>query len=127
MAITKTPRTIVSSQTRTAGGASVRGTIDLETAYGGFLTLKITNGATGPAAQCVGKVLIAHNSTLPSAAAAGTDWKTIYTIGGGLTANAVTEIGIPIDPSIMALEIEFDGNTSQDVTVESFMSELTSI
>lgn len=127
MALSKTPRTIVAAATSNAAGGTTRGTLDLEAAYGGFLTVKITNGGTGPAAQCVCNVLIAHNATLPVAGAAGTDWKTIYTIGGGTTASAVTERGIPIDPAIMALEVEFTGNTSQNVTVEAFLSELTSI
>lgn len=127
MALTKTARTIVSKQTRTAGGSAVRGTLDMETTYGGFLTLRIINGGTGPSAQCVGKVLVAHNATPPAAAAAGDDWKTIATMGGGTTASATTEMGMPIDPAIMALEVEFDGNTSQNVTVEAFLSELTSL
>lgn len=127
MALTKTAREIVAKQTRTAGGAAVRGTLDMEAAYGGFLTLRIINGGTGPAAQCVGKVMIAHNTTLPAAAAAGDDWKTIATIGGGTAANAITEMGMPIDPAIMALEVEFDGNSSQNVTVEAFLSELTTV
>jgi hypothetical protein len=126
MALTKTARTIVDS-TSNAAGSTTRGTLDLEAAYGGFLTLKITNGGTGPATQCTANVLVAHNPTLPSAGSAGSDWKTIASIGGGTSANAVTEMGMPIDPSIVALEVEFTGNTSQAVTVEAYLSELTSV
>lgn len=125
MALSKTARTIIASATN-AAAATTRGTIDLETAYGGTLTLKITNGATGPTVQCTCNVLIAHNTTLPAAASAGADWKTLYTFGGGTTASAVTEMAIPIDAAIMALEVEFTGNTGQAVTVEAYMSELTS-
>ena len=125
MALTKTARTIVASASN-AAAATARGTIDLEATYGGLLTLKITNGATGPTVQCTCNVLIAHNATLPAAASAGADWKTIYSFGGGVTANAVTQMAIPIDPSIMALEVEFTGNTVQAVTVEALMSEFTS-
>lgn len=39
--------------------------------------------------------------------------------------NATTEVGIPIDPAIMCLEVEFTGNTGQAVTVEAYLSELT--
>lgn len=127
MALSKTARTLVAAATSNAAGGTTRGTLDLEAAYGGFLTIKITNGGTGPATQCEGRVLVAHNATLPTAGGAGASWKTIYTIGGGTTASAVTEIGIPIDPSIMALEVEFTGNTGQAVTVEAFFSELTSV
>ena len=91
-----------------------------------MLTVKITNGATGPTLPCTCNILIAHNATLPAAASAGTDWKTIYSFGGGTTANAATEIAMPIDPSVMCLEVEFTGNIGQAVTVEAFLSELTS-
>lgn len=127
MALTKSAVTIVSSQTRTAGGAAVRGTCDMEAAYGGFLTLKITNGGTGPSAQCVAKVMVAHNATLPSAGAEGTDWKVIATYGGGLAANATTEVGLPIDAAVMALQVDFDDNATQNVTVEAFISQITGI
>jgi hypothetical protein len=70
--------------------------------------------------------LIAHNAALPALGSAGADWKTIQSYVGGVTASAVTEVGVPIDPSIMCLEIEFTGNTGQAVTVEAFFSELTS-
>lgn len=127
MALTKTARTLVASAANTAG-STTRGTIDLNAVQGGgFLTLKMTNGGTGPTIQCQANILVAHNSSLPTAASAGTDWKTIAQYGGGTTASAVTEIGFPVDPSIMCLEIEFTGNTGQSVTVEAFFSEFTSV
>lgn len=126
MALSKTARTIVASASNTAG-STTRGTIDLETTYGGMLTMKITNGGTGPTVQCEGRVLVAHNATLPTAASAGTDWKTVYVFGGGTTNSAVTEMSYLVDPSVMALEVEFTGNTGQTVTVEAFLSELSTV
>lgn len=126
MALTKTARTIVASASN-AAGSTTRGTLDLEAAYGGFLTLKMITGGTGPTLQCTANVLVSHNATLPAAGSAGADWKTIYTIGSGTAASTTTEMGIPIDPAIMALEVEFTGNTGQAVTVEAFLSELTSV
>lgn len=127
MALTKTARTIVATTSNAAAGTT-RGILDLEMAQGGgFLTIKITNGATGPTVQCACNILIAHNATLPAAAGAGSDWKTIVSYGGGTAANGVTEIGTPIDPAIMALEVEFTGNTGQAVTVEAYLSELTTV
>lgn len=126
MPIAKAARTLVAAGTSNAAAATTRQTIDLEAGYGGVLTFKMTNGATGPTVQCQARVLIAHNATLPAAASAGADWKTIYTLGGGIAANAITEsIAIPIDHSVMALEVEFTGNTGQPVVVEAFMSEIT--
>jgi hypothetical protein len=127
MALTKTARTLVASAANTAG-STTRGRLDMNAVQGGgFLTIKMTNGGTGPTAQCLCNILIAHNTTLPTAASAGTDWKTIATIGGGTVASYPTEAGFPIDPSIMCLEVEFTGNTGQSVTVEAYLSELTTV
>ena len=127
MAITKTARTLVSAATSNAAGTATRGRLDMNSVYGGFLTVKITNGGTGPTIQCQANIMIAHNASLPAAGFAGADWKTIASYGGGTTAGTITEQSMPIDPSIMCLEVEFYGNTGQAVTVEAYLSELTSV
>lgn len=131
MAVTKTLRALVAVSTTAAAGASTptRGRVNLTAALGGFLTIKMENGATPPAAQCVCNVLVAHSSSQPAEASAGlgSAWITIASIGGGTTANGRTEVAIPIDPAVMQLEVEFGGNTSQPVTVEALLSELTSV
>lgn len=128
MALTKNARTLVAAGTSNAAGGTTRATLDLEAAYGGLLTLKITNGGTGPSVQCVANVLAAHAATLPAAGSAGADWKTIAgPYGGGTTAAAVTEVAFSIDPAVMALCVEFTGNTAQAVTVEAYLSELSGV
>ena len=123
--VTTTARTVVSSASN-AAGATTRGTLDLRTALGGLLTMKITNGGTGPTVQAEGRVLVAHNAgSTPTAASAGADWKTVWRFGGGTTANAVTEQSWEFGPAVMHLEVEFVGNTGQAVTVEAFVSEVT--
>ena len=121
MALTKNDTTIVASASN-AAGATTRGTIDLSAAYGGIVTMKITNGATGPTVQCEGRVLISHADTLPTAASAGADWKTIWRFGGGVTGSAVTEQSFQFGPEVRHLEVEFTGNTGQAVTVEAIAS-----
>lgn len=125
--LTKNARTLVAAGTSNAAAGTTRGTLDLRTAQGGLLTMKITNGATGPTAQCEGRVLVAHNGgTTPAAASAGADWKTLWSaFGGGTTANAIVEQSINIDPGVMHLEVEFTGNTGQAVTVEAYLSEIS--
>lgn len=126
MALSKTARTIVTSASNAAGGTT-RGTLNLNAVQGGgLLTFKMTNGGTGPTTQCVCNVMVAHSATLPAAGSAGATWKTMVSYGGGLTAGNITEYAVPIDPAIMCLCVEFTGNTGQAVTVEAFMSELTS-
>ena len=124
MALTKNDTTIIASASN-AAGATTRGTIDLSAVYGGIVTMKITNGGTGPTAQCEGRVLISHADTLPAAASAGADWKTIWRFGGGTTNSAVTEQSFQFGPEVRHLEVEFTGNTGQAVTVEAIASTYT--
>ena len=123
----KTPRTLIAAGTSNAAGGTQRGVVDLRTAFGGLLTIKLTNGATGPTAQAVARVLVAHNAgATPAAGSAGADWKTIYEVGNGTVANTVGEWSVDVDPSVMHLEVEITGNTGQAVTCEAYLSELTS-
>ena len=125
---TKAARTLIAAATSNAAGATTRGTVDLRTAFGGLLTVKLTNGGTGPTLQAEARVLVAHNTgSTPTAAGAGADWKTIYVVGNGTSASTVGEWSIPIDQSVMHCEVEITGNTGQAVTCEAFMSELSSI
>lgn len=125
---TKAARTLIAAATSNAAGATTRGTVDLRTAFGGLLTIKLTNGGTGPTLQAEARVLVAHNTgSTPTAAGSGADWKTIYVVGNGTSASTVGEWSIPIDQSVMHCEVEITGNTGQAVTCEAFLSELSSI
>lgn len=124
--VTNTVQTLIAAGTSNAAAATTRGVVDLRGKLGGILTMKITNGATGPTVQAEGRVLIAHNeASTPTAASAGANWKTIWRFGGGTTANAITEQSYEFGPGIMHMEVEFTGNTVQGVTVEAILSEIT--
>lgn len=124
--LTKTNRSIVASASNTAG-STTRGTLDLRTTQGGLLTVKITNGATGPTVQCTANILCAHDTgSTPASGAAGSTWKTLASVGGGTANNGVTEFSYEVSPAVMHLEVEFTGNTAQAVTVEALFSEITS-
>lgn len=123
--LTKTARTLIASISN-AVGAVKQGAIDLRSAQGGILTLKITNGATGPTVPCTANVLIAHNNgSTPAVASAGADWKTLWSFAGSTGNSATVERSIEIGPGVMHLEVEFIGNTAQAVTVEAYFSEIT--
>lgn len=125
---TKNVRTLISAATCNGAGSTTRGTVDLRTAFGGVLTYKITNGGTGPTVQAEARILIAHNTgATPTAASAGTDWKTVYVVSNGTTANAIGEWNYNIPAGVMHLEVEVTGNTGQAVTCEAFVSEFTSV
>lgn len=128
MALTKTPVTLIAAGTSNAAGATKRGTVDLRSAYGGILTVKIVNGSTGPTVQAVANVLIAHNSgATPAEGSAGVDWKTVASWGGGTTNSATSEWSMIIDPAISHLEVEVTGNTGQAVTCEAYITELAGL
>lgn len=122
MARVKHVQSIVASAA-SAAGATTRGTIDVRERDGGIITLKITNGATGPTVACEAKVMIAHNTgATPTAGAAGADWKTVETFKSSSANNAVTEKAFPFPPAVMHVQVEFSGNTGQAVTVEAIAS-----
>ncbi|MBI3157597.1 MAG: hypothetical protein HYZ20_19630 [Burkholderiales bacterium] len=104
-------------------GSATRGRVDCVAVDGGIVSFRITNGATGPTAQCFARILIAHkDSAMPAAGAEATgdlDWKQILEIGGGASANASSRGSYVFGPEVAYLEIEFSGNTGQDVTVEA--------
>ena len=119
MALSKAKTVIVASASN-AADATTRGTMDVRTKYGGIVTMKITNGATGPTVQCQGRVLISHaEGATPTAASAGADWKTIWRFGGGTANSAVTEQSFVFGPEVSHVEVEYTGNTLQAVTVEA--------
>lgn len=128
MALTKTPVVIIAAGTSNGVGATTRGTVDLRSVYGGLLTVKITNGATGPTTQAQANVLMAHNSgATPAAASAGADWKTLASWGNGVTNSSIGEWSMVIDPAICHIEVEITGNTGQAVTCEAFITELAGL
>lgn len=124
MALAKAKSTIVASASNSAAGTT-RGTLDVDAKYGGIVTMKIINGGTGPTLQCEGRVLASHETTLPAAASAGSDWKTVYRFGGGVANSAVTERSFEFGPEVRHIEVEFTGNTAQAVTVEAIASTFT--
>lgn len=123
----KSVTTLIAAGTSNAAGATTRGTVDLRTTLGGLLTIKITNGGTGPTAQAVANILVAHNAgATPTAASKGADWKTLYTVGNGTSANTIGEWNYQVPSGVMHLEVEITGNTVQAVTCEAFLSNLDS-
>lgn len=122
MARVKYEQSIIASVSNPAT-ETVRGTIDVRERDGGIVTLKITNGATGPTVPAIANVMIAHGAgATPAAAAAGADWKTVASFGSSGANNAVTERVYEFGPGVKHVQVEFTGNTGQAVTVEAIAS-----
>lgn len=125
--LTKAVRTIIAAGTSNAAAGTTLGTpVDMRTALGGLLTIKTTNGGT-LGAQAVISILAAHNTgSSPTAAVAGTDWKTIYQVGTGLVSGTVNEWSYRVPDGVMHLNVAVTGNTTNAVTCEAFLSEVSS-
>lgn len=126
MSKTLTRTVLITSASLAATAAAVRAALDLPSADGGIVTMRITNGGTGPGAQCYGRVLIAHKqTTMPAPAAEGTgdgDWKQVYEFGGGTAASASARRSYRFGPEVAHIEVEFVGNTGQAVTIEAIVT-----
>ena len=124
--LTKAPRTLIADGTSNAAGATTRGVVDLRTAQGGLLTIKTNNtGTLGVQAEV--RILIAHNAgATPAAGSAGADWKTVYVWGTGVVSGVTNEFPpFRVGPEVMHLEVEVTGNTTNAVTCEAFLSEIS--
>ena len=124
--LTKTPRTLIAAGTSNAAAAITRGTVDLRTKQGGLLTIKLTNGATGPTIAATANILVAHTAGItPVAGSAGADWKTLWSFAGSTANNGIVEQSLEVGPGVMHLEVEVKDNTGQAVVCEAFLSEIT--
>lgn len=125
--LTKAVRTIIAAGTSNAAAGTTLGTpVDMRTALSGLLTIKTTNGGT-LGAQAVVSILAAHDAgSSPAAAVAGTDWKTIYQVGTGLVSGTVNEWSYRVPDGVMHLNVAVTGNTTNAVTCEAFLSEVSS-
>jgi hypothetical protein len=119
MAATKALSTIIAAATSNAAGGTTTGTaVDLTTKYGALVTIKITNGATGPTVAAQANVYTSGD---------GTNFKLFYTIAANTTASAVNEWAIDIPAAAMYVRVDVTGNTVQAVTCEAFAQVLTGI
>jgi hypothetical protein len=119
MPSTKTLRTIIAAGETNAAGATETGTVvNLTTAYGGLLTIKITNGGTGPTVPASAYVYTSGDNT---------NFKTFTTVTHVTTNSAVGEWAIDIPPAVMYLRVDVKDNTGQSVTCEAFLQELTTV
>ena len=126
--LSKSVKVLIPIGTSNAAGSTTRGTADLRSAQGGLLTVKLTNGATGPTVAATCNIMIAHTiGETPAAASRGADWKTIWSFTGSTANNAIVESPpIELGPGVMHVCVEAAGNTGQAVVCEALLSEITS-
>ncbi|MRV72564.1 hypothetical protein GJ700_12685 [Duganella sp. FT92W] len=118
MAITKTARTLLSSQSL-AAGASVNATeLNLTSALGAEVFVKITNGSSAPTT--------APTVTFYSGESTGTKRKK-FVASGDTTNNSVNEPSCRFGPSTMYANVTITNGATNGITVEVYAQELTSL
>lgn len=124
---TKIPLVLLPNTSNAALGVT-RERLDLTTTTplveGGMVLGSIVNGATGPNAQAVVKIMVAPKQTtgMPAAGAEGVginDWRTVATFVGGIVAAAPTPFIWRFGPEVAYLQIEVSGNTGQPVSASA--------
>jgi len=112
--------TLIAAGTTCAPGTPQRGSVDLRTALSARITIKVTNGATGPTIAPSVNILMAHDTGVaPTLDSKGAVWKTLYSVTGNSTANSVLEWNYT-PPIGCHVEVEIKDNTAQNVIVEAF-------
>jgi hypothetical protein len=119
MPATKALSTIIAAATSNAAGGTTTGTaVSLTTAYGALVTIKLTNGGTGPTIAPNAYVMVSGD---------GTNWKQFYKIGGDSVASSINEFAIDIPPAAMNVRVDVKDNTAQAITCEAFCQALTAL
>lgn len=129
MTLVKNEVALFAAGSSNAAGADQQATCDLRTAQGGFLGIKMLNGATGPTARCQ-CIVYAHSGegATPAADVSNSSaWIEIYRVQGSTSNNALVAAGIDISPGVAHLMVRFVSNTGQAVSVQATLSKITSI
>lgn len=116
MALTKSAQTVVSSASNSAGSTAQSSW--LAVGYGVSGECTITNGATGPSAQCYAAVWLADDSSGTNARI----WQIVGSPGTGNAATGTYAFGLGLGGfggDAPYYQIVFTGNTGQSVTVEA--------
>jgi hypothetical protein len=113
---TKNARTIVASVSLLAAG-STSGTLNLTTALGCLVTIRITPAGTLTVGATVAINVSTDNST----------WRPLATYTSGLVSGTNYDFGYEMASATMYLQVSFTGATGAACTVEATGHELTSI
>lgn len=118
MAATKTARTLLTSQSLAAATAVNATELNLSTAYGALVAVKITNGATAPTT--------APTIVFYVGEATGTKRK-LYQVAGDTVNSSVNDFVCEIPPSGMFANVTITNGATNAVTVEAYAQELTTV
>jgi hypothetical protein len=118
MAATKTARTLLTSQSL-AAATSVNATeLNLSTAYGALVTVKITNGASAPTTAPTITWYVGEATTVK---------RQFYQTSGNTTNSSVTDYVCEIPAKAMFNNVTILNGATNAITVEVYAQELTTV
>lgn len=121
MATTKVLTEVRNAVVMTAGAGDVNSSsVDMSTAYGGAISLKLTNGATGPTLPGQIQIETSHDDS---------EW---FPMGGPFVGSVANSAVVATGPIDIPIGVEFirvvtGSNTGQNVTAEVHVSIVTVI
>lgn len=118
MAATKNSRTLLASQSLSAGASVNASEWNLSTAYGGLATVKLTNGASAPTTAPVVKFYVGEATGVK---------RLLYQAAGDTVNNSVNDIVCEIPSSAMFVNVTITDGATNSITVEAYGQELTTI
>jgi hypothetical protein len=125
MGATKTRTSIWSAQTLTAGAGNTNSSwIDLSTGYGAEISIKLTNGGTGPTVPAQVQIQSAADYN------AGSPTLPINFTGalvGGTANSEVDYWSVQMPAPVAAIRLVAGSNTGQNVTVDADIVNITAI
>lgn len=122
MASTKARTSIWSSTTLTAGaGNTTSSWVDINTGYGAFIGVTLTNGATGPTVPAQVQLQTANDTSHTLIVNCGA------AVTGSTTNSGVSYFTFDIPIGVAAVRLVAGSNTAQNVTVDADISNVTAI
>lgn len=82
------------------------------------MTLKVTNGATGPTVGCDARIEVSNDNS---------DWWEVFRATAGVANSGVYIWLVDLPDSILYSRTVFGGNTGQSVTVEADGHKITAV
>lgn len=122
MASSKARTSIWAAQTLTAGaGNTTSSWIDINTAYGAQLNIKLSNGGTGPTIPAQVQIVVSNDTGHTLSCNLG------GALIGSITLNVVSSWSIELPLGVCSFQLVAGSNTVQAVTVDADVSVVTGI
>lgn len=116
---TKTGLVVQASTSVAAGGTQDSAARSVSGKFGALVSMKVTNGATGPTVGCNAIIQVRHSAT--------GDWYIFRSFRAKNADNAVSEFTRRVPPETYEYRTRFTEHTGQAVTVVAEATELDSI